>query len=109
MVRLDTPSFNEFELNCSVNVPKESGITVSFSWEEDSVSLPGNTSKSYTTVKDSPTYGITQSNILYVKLIHLEMATSHFYTYKCSVAFHESNNTAHQFSKVTVKGDYMFI
>ena len=72
------------------------------------MSLPGNTSKSYTTVKNSPTHGSTQSNILYVKLIHLEMATSHFYMYKCSVAFHESNSTAHKFAKVTVKGEDMF-
>ena len=82
-------------------------MTVSFFWEEGSVSLPGNTSKSYTTVKNSPTYGSTQSSFLYVTLRHSEMATSHSYTYKCSVVFHESNNTAHKFAKVTVKGTYL--
>lgn len=110
LVRLDTPFFNTFQLTCSVSVPKETNVKVSFSWAEDSVNLPGNTSKSFTTVENPTTVDSTQLSVLNVALRHTGADMPQVYIYQCGAALYEgASSKALKNATATVKGVYLSV
>ena len=102
LIRLDISPYNEFELRCSLIFGASSILMGDFSWTEESETVPGNTTLSMSSVRESSNANMVTS-VLSVTLNSTTNETTPTYTYQCMAGV-VGGNVANVSAMVTVRG-----
>ena len=107
LLRLDISPYNTLDLSCTLSVPVDSTVDYPFSWTEQSVDVPAETSLSITSASLASNNSAVTS-VLSVMLRAVSPGTTPTYTYKCEAGVFGSNKATVS-AVVFVRGTCMHV